>query len=56
MASAEEIERAAKEVVAEAGQVDASAAGKLTGAVMKRLGGNADGTLVRETLQRLLSA
>lgn len=56
MASAEDIERAAKEVVAEAGQVDASAAGKLTGAVMKRLGGNADGTLVRETLQRLLSA
>lgn len=55
MASDEEIEKAAKEVIAEAGQVDAAAAGKLTGAVMKKLGGNADGSAVRAVLQRLLA-
>jgi uncharacterized protein YqeY len=56
MASPEAVEAAAKAVIAEAGPVDASAAGKLTGAVMKKLGGNADGAVVREILQRLLSA
>ncbi len=55
-ASAEAVEAAAKEAISEAGAVDAAAIGKLTGAVMKKLGGNADGTLVREALQRLLSA
>jgi uncharacterized protein YqeY len=55
MASDEEIEKAAKEAIAEAGAVDAAAAGKLTGAVMKKLGGNADGTAVRTVLQRLLA-
>lgn len=54
-ASDEEIEKAAQEAIAEAGAVDAAAAGKLTGAVMKKLGGNADGSAVRAVLQRLLS-
>lgn len=54
-ASVEDIEKAAKEAIAEAGQVDAAAAGKLTGAVMKKLGGNADGAKIREVLQRLLA-
>lgn len=56
MASDDDVEKAAREAIAEAGQVDASAAGKLTGAVMKKLGGNADGTVVRTILQKLLSA
>ncbi len=55
MASEEQIEAAAKEAIAEAGAVDAAAAGKLTGAVMKKLGGNADGGAVRAVLQRLLA-
>lgn len=54
-ASEEEVEKAAREAIAEAGQVDPAAAGKLTGAVMKKLGGNADGALVRTVLARLLS-
>lgn len=54
-ASEEEVEKAAREAIAEAGQVDQAAAGKLTGAVMKKLGGNADGALVRTVLARLLS-
>ncbi len=54
MASEADVEKAAREAIAEAGQVDASAAGKLTGAVMKKLGGNADGTVVRAVLARLL--
>lgn len=56
MASEADIENAAKEAIAEAGAVDAAAAGKLTGAVMKKLGGNADGTAVRAVLQKLLGA
>lgn len=56
MASEADIEKAAKEAIAEAGAVDAAAAGKLTGAVMKKLSGNADGTAVRAVLQKLLSA
>ncbi|MEN9413174.1 MAG: hypothetical protein RLZZ342_261 [Candidatus Parcubacteria bacterium] len=56
MASEADVEKAAREAIAEAGTVDASAAGKLTGAVMKKLGGNADGTVVRTVLQKLLSA
>jgi len=55
MASEAEIEKASREIIAEFGATDPAMAGKLTGAVMKKLGGNADGTLVRTTLQRLLS-
>lgn len=55
MASDADIEKAAAEAIAEAGAVDASAAGKLTGAVMKKLAGNADGTAVRTVLERLLA-
>lgn len=54
MASAADIERAAKEAIAEAGATDKSAAGKLTGAVMKKLGGTADGSDVKAALERLL--
>jgi uncharacterized protein YqeY len=55
-ASEADVEKAAREAIAEAGSVDASAIGKLTGAVMKKLGGNADGTVVRTVLQKLLTA
>ncbi len=55
MASEADIEKAAKEAIAEAGAADPAMAGKLTGAVMKKLNGNADGTLVRAALQKLLS-
>lgn len=55
MASEADIERAAREAIAEAGATDPAMAGKLTGAVMKKLGGNADGSMVRVVLQKLLS-
>ncbi len=54
MASEEEIERVARAKASQAGASDPAALGKLTGAVMKEFGGNADGGLVRSTLERVL--
>ena len=54
-ASEADIEKAAIEVIAAQGATDVAAAGKLTGAVMKALGGNADGTVVKTVLTRLLT-
>lgn len=53
MASREEIERVAKAKKDELGVTDASGIGKLTGAVMKELGGNADGNDVKAVLASL---
>lgn len=53
-ASREEIEKVAREKMAEMGSVDASGAGKLTGAIMKAFGGNADGNDVKEVVAALL--
>lgn len=54
MASREEIEKVAKAKIAGMGTVDAAAIGKLTGAIMKELGGRADGGDVKAVLQGLL--
>lgn len=54
MASREEIERVAKAKMAELGVSDKAGIGKLTGAVMKELGGNADGNDVKDVLASLL--
>jgi len=54
MASHEEIEKAVREKMIGIDASDKAAAGKLTGAVMKELGGNADGTLVKEIITSLL--
>jgi uncharacterized protein YqeY len=54
-ASKEDIEKVAKAKMAELGVSDAAGIGKLTGAIMKELGGTADGADVREVLQKLLS-
>ena len=54
MASREEIEKVAREKMAEM-NADASGAGKLTGAVMKAMGGNADGGVVKEVVASLFS-
>jgi uncharacterized protein len=51
-ASREEIERIARAKKEEL-KVDASGAGKLTGVVMKELGGNADGAVVKEVIASL---
>jgi hypothetical protein len=53
--SREEIEKMAKMKIEELGIKDKAGAGKLTGALMKELGGRADGTLVREVIEKLLS-
>lgn len=53
MASREEIERVARVKKEELGVTDPSGAGKLTGAVMKELGGNADGSDVKEVIASL---
>lgn len=53
MASREEIERVARAKKEELGVTDPSGAGKLTGAVMKELGGNADGNDVKEVIASL---
>lgn len=53
MASREDIERVAKAKKDEMGAVDAAGKGKLMGAVMKELGGNADGGLVKEVVESL---
>lgn len=53
MASREDIEKAAKEVIAET-NADASKAGILIGLVMKRLGGNADGGEIKAVIAELI--
>lgn len=54
MASREEIEKVARAKMTELGVTDKAGIGKLTGAVMKELGGNADGNDVKEVLASLL--
>lgn len=55
MASREEIERVAHAKKEELGISDASGAGKLTGAIIKEFGGNADGNDVKAVVATLLS-
>lgn len=55
MASREDIEKVVKTKIAELGVVDKAGIGKLTGAVMKELGGNADGNDVKAVIATLLS-
>lgn len=55
MASREEIENVVKAKLDEVDRSDKAAMGKLMGAVMKELGGNADGTLVKEVVTELFS-
>jgi uncharacterized protein YqeY len=54
-ASREEIERVAKAKMSEMDASDKAAMGKLMGAVMKELGGNADGNLVKEVVTGLFA-
>mgnify|MGYP001568317872 FL=1 len=54
MASKEDIEKIAKAKIAEMGADGPAAIGKLTGAIMKELGGRADGGDVKAVLQELL--
>lgn len=54
MAGREEIERIARAKMAELGIADKAGIGKLTGAVMKELGGQADGNDVKEVISALL--
>lgn len=56
MASREEIERVARAKKEELGVVDVSGVGKLTGAIMKELAGNADGAVVKEVVASLFVA
>lgn len=53
--SREEIETVVKAKMAELGVMDKSGAGKLTGAIMGQLKGQADGGLVKEVVDSLLS-
>jgi uncharacterized protein YqeY len=53
-ASKEEIEKVARQKIAEMGVSDQSGIGKLTGSIMKEFAGKADGNDVREVLQALL--
>ena len=53
--SREEIEKVARAKKEELGVTDASGIGKLTGAVMKELAGQADGNDVKEVVQSLFS-
>lgn len=53
--SREEVEAAVRAKMAETGMGDKSGAGKLTGAVMQELKGRADGALVKEVVDSLLS-
>ena len=55
MASREEIEKVARAKLDEMGAMDASGAGKLTGAVMKAFAGRADGNDVRAVVAQLLA-
>lgn len=54
MASREDIEKIVREKMAGIVPGDKAAAGKLTGTVMKELGGNADGARVKEVIASLL--
>ena len=53
-ASREQIEAAVKEKIAELGVTDKAGIGKLMGAVMKSLGGNADGNDVKAVIEEVL--
>jgi uncharacterized protein YqeY len=53
-ASEEEIEKIVKEKIAEMGTVDKAGAGKLVGAVVKHFAGNADGTLIKTVVDRVI--
>ena len=53
-ASREQIEKAVKEKMAEMNVVDKAGMGKLMGAVMKSLGGSADGNDVKAVIESLL--
>ncbi len=55
MASREEIEGVARAKMAEMGVSDATGIGKLTGAVMKEFVGRADGSVVKDVLNGLIS-
>ena len=52
-ASREEVERVARAKKEVLGITDASGSGKLMGAIMKELGGNADGSVVKEVVESL---
>lgn len=54
MASREDIEKVVKAKIIELGVSDKAGIGKLTGAVMKELGGNADGNDVKAVIATLL--
>lgn len=53
--SREDIEKVAKMKMEEMGVTDKAGMGKLTGAVMKELKGQADGSVVKEVIEKLLS-
>lgn len=55
MTPREDIEKVAAAKKAEMGITDAAGAGKLMGAVIKEFGGNADGAVVKDVVQKLLS-
>ena len=54
-ASRDEIVKVATELKAQLGVTDAAGAGKLMGAVIKALGGNADGAVVKEVVSSLFA-
>lgn len=49
-----EIEKVVREKIAELGSVDKAGAGKLIGAVTKHFAGNADGSLVKTVVERIV--
>lgn len=53
--SSEQIESTIRDVIAETGAASAKDMGKVMGLAMKKLGGSADGVLVRDLVQKLLS-
>jgi uncharacterized protein YqeY len=53
--SREQVEEVVRAKIAELGVTDKSGAGKLTGAVMQELKGKADGGMVKEVVDSLLS-
>ncbi|MFZ2593577.1 MAG: GatB/YqeY domain-containing protein [Minisyncoccia bacterium] len=55
-ASEAEIEVVVREKIAESGVSDKAGAGKLMGAVIKHFAGNADGSLVKSVVERILAA
>ncbi len=54
-ASESEIEAAVKAKIAELGVTDKAGAGKLIGAVVKHFAGNADGTVIKQIVDKLLA-